>query len=61
MTETARKIKEARSKHLLTSYEDAVKQFAAFREVIPITKKKSRSSGGSRKKTDTSSSSHDQS
>ena len=44
MTETAQKLRKARSKHLLTSYEEAVRQFAAFREVLPITERKSRSS-----------------
>lgn len=47
MTETAKKLKEARSKHLLPSYEDAVKQFAVFREATPITEMKSPYSGGS--------------
>jgi hypothetical protein len=29
--------RELRSKHTLKSYEDAVKQFRAFREVLPVT------------------------
>jgi hypothetical protein len=34
-------LRESRSKHLLKSYADAVKQFRAFREVLPITTKNS--------------------
>ncbi len=51
MTVTAEELRRSRSKHLLTSYEAAVKQFAAFREATPITEKKFPSSGSWRKRT----------
>ena len=41
----AQRLRDSRSKHLLTSYEAAVKQFRVFKEVLPITKKNSPSSG----------------
>lgn len=54
MNQTDR-LRESRSKHLLTSYEAAVKQLRVFREVLPITKKNSEFSEVSqRKKTSTS-------
>ena len=41
----ATKLRESRSKHPLTSYDAAVKQLRAFREVLPITRKNSEFSG----------------
>ena len=37
-------LRESRSRHLLQSYEAAVKQLRVFREVLPITTKNSESS-----------------
>lgn len=37
----AERLRESRSKHLLTDYEAAVKQLRVFREVLPITTRKS--------------------
>jgi hypothetical protein len=34
-------LRESRLKHALTSYDAAVKQLRAFREVLPITRKNS--------------------
>lgn len=46
----AEQLRESRSRHLLQSYEAAVKQFRAFREVQPITKKNSEFSEISQRK-----------
>jgi len=37
----AEQLRKPRSKHTLKSYEAAVKQFRAFREVIPVTARNS--------------------
>lgn len=37
-------LRESRSKHLLQSYEAAVKQFRAFKAVLPISTRNSESS-----------------
>lgn len=44
------KLRESRSKYTLKSYEDAVKQLRAFREVLPITSRKDESSSHTPKK-----------
>lgn len=50
----AHQLRESRLKHALTSYDAAVKQLRAFREVLPITKRNSEFSETSRgKKTST--------
>ena len=46
----AAQLRESRSKHTLKSYADAVKQFRAFREVLPITTRNSESSAPTPKK-----------
>lgn len=46
----AEQLRESRSRHLLQSYEAAVKQLRVFREVQPITKKNSEFSEVSRKR-----------
>lgn len=51
----AERLRESRSRHLLRSYEAAVKQFRVFREVQPITKRNSEFSEVSRKKNPSSS------
>lgn len=43
-------LRESRSKYTLKSYEDAMKQFRAFREVLPITTRKKESSNHTPKK-----------
>ncbi len=44
MNDTAQKIRESRLRHTLKSYEAAVKQFLAFKAVLPISTRKSESS-----------------
>ena len=51
----AERLRESRSKHLLTSYEAAVKQLRVFREVLPVTTRKSESSEVSLKRKPSSS------
>lgn len=41
----ADQLRESRSKHMLKSYDAAVKQLRVFKAVLPITSKKSESSG----------------
>jgi hypothetical protein len=45
-------LRESRSKHMLKSYDAAVKQLRAFKAVLPITSKRSGSSGPMQKKED---------
>ena len=49
-------LRESRSKHLLQSYEAAVKQFRAFKAVLPVTTKNSESSAPTLRKPASSSS-----
>ncbi len=56
----ATRLRESRSKHPLTSYDAAVKQLRAFREVLPITKKNSEYSETMLKKKASSSTPHRQ-
>jgi hypothetical protein len=48
-------LRESRSKHTLKSYDAAVRQFRAFREVLPITTKNPEFSVPTPKKQDSSS------
>lgn len=44
----ADELRESRSKHMLKSYAAAVKQLRVFKAALPITSKKSESSGSTR-------------
>ena len=46
----ANQLRESRLKHPLTSYDAAVKQLRAYREVLPITTKNSEFSEATRQK-----------
>jgi hypothetical protein len=50
----AEQLRESRSKHTLKSYDAAVKQLRVFKAVLPITSKKSESSGSMRVNEDSS-------
>ena len=54
----ADQLRESRSKHMLKSYDAAVKQLRVFKAALPITSKKSESSESTRLNADSSCKEH---